>query len=149
MKKAKWFLFILLFLTGLIWLYTNSLIGVNKKSKEYLAELEEIIIKEKYSPNYFVISGRRWKVDNYILSKFGGAAKNSVHKKGQAIDIIILDINKDGISNYKDVDIVYKILDKKIIKNKGGLGSYKNESGFFNKQMIHFDSRGKKARWNR
>ena len=41
------------------------------------------------------------------------------------------------------------ILDKKIIKSKGGIGTYKNESGFFNRQMIHFDSRGTKARWHR
>lgn len=149
MKKAKRLLITLLILTGLIALYTSSLIGVNEQSKKYLAELEEMLILEKYSPSYFVLSGRRWKLDNYLLNKFGGAAKNSVHKKGQAIDIIILDVNGDGVSDHKDVDIVYNILDKKVIKNKGGLGSYKKESGFLNRQMIHFDSRGKKARWNR
>ncbi len=84
-----------------------------------------------------------------VLYKYAGGAKNSLHLKGKAIDLIILDINKDGKRNSKDVDIVYRILDKKIIGNKGGLGSYKNTKGFFGRQMIHFDSRGYKARRNR
>ena len=40
-------------------------------------------------------------------------------------------INK---SNY--YDIVYNFLDKQIIKNNGGIGTYKEENNFFNKQMI-------------
>jgi len=149
MKRLKRFLIFLLCVVGLAWLYCSSLLGVNEQSKQYLLELEAQLIKKDYSPSYFIISGRRWQLDNYLLSEFGGAAKNSVHKKGQAIDIIVLDVNGDGTYNSKDVDIVYRILDKQIIGNKGGLGSYKKESGFFNKQMIHFDSRGKRVRWNR
>ena len=139
----------MIFLVFALWLYTNSLIGVNEVAKGYLVELKNELNKAGFHSNYFVISGRRWKVDNYILTKFGSAAKNSKHKSGQAIDIIVLDINGDRQVNATDVDIVYKILDQNIIKNKGGLGSYKNEAGFFNRQMIHFDCRGTKARWNR
>jgi len=140
---------LLILIIMVIWVYTNSLIGVEELPKKYLEELNFELKKSNYQSQYFVISGKRWKLDNYILNKLGGAASKSQHLKGQAIDLIILDINKDGKRNSKDVDIVYKILDEKIIKNKGGLGSYKNEKGFLNKQMIHFDSRGKRVRWNR
>ena len=134
---------------GLIWGYTNSLIGVKPQVKAYLNLLDKELEKEGYSPHYFIISGKRWALDNYLLNKFGGAAKESRHLKGEAIDLIILDINEDGRRDGKDVDLVYKILDQKIIKNKGGLGSYKGQTGFLNRQMIHFDCRGKRARWKR
>ena len=132
-----------------MWLYFNSLIGVDTATKECLKELKNSLIENQYDPNLFVISGRRFALDNWLLNLFGGAAKNSQHLQGTAIDIIVLDVNNDGISNGKDVDIVYQVLNRKIIKNKGGIGTYKNESGFFNKQMIHFDLRGSRARWHR
>ena len=134
---------------GLVWIYACSLIGVNKEVKKHFSKLKIEIIKQNYRPNFYVISGRRWKLDNYLLSKMGGAASKSRHKKGEAIDLIIFDVNNDGISDAEDVDIIYDILDKKIIGNKGGIGTYKNENVFFYKQMVHFDSRGSKARWHR
>jgi uncharacterized protein YcbK (DUF882 family) len=78
---------------------------------------------------------------------FSGAAKKSRHLRGDAIDIIVFDINRDGRSDSKDVDIVFSILDKKIIKSHGGIGTYKGEKTFINRQMIHIDCRGYKARW--
>lgn len=136
-------------LIGLIWTYSSSLIGVDNTTKEYLNQLDIALETNGYASSYFVISGRRWKIDNYLLNKFGGAASQSKHLAGQAIDIIVLDVNQDGMSDDKDVDIIYHLLDKSIMKGKGGLGSYKHEKGFFNAQMIHFDSRGTRARWNR
>ncbi|MEL7123848.1 MAG: hypothetical protein AAFO07_30695 [Bacteroidota bacterium] len=145
-KVLGWFFLIVIAGT---WFYTNSLIGVDKQVKNYYRVLKKEIKEVGYKPSVFVISGRRWKWDNDLLSKFGGAAKNSRHKLGEAIDIIVLDINQDGKSDARDVDIVYEILDRQIIKDKGGLGTYKNENGFFNRQMVHFDCRGYKARWHR
>jgi len=149
MKFLKTIIIVLFLLFGLRLFYTSSLIGVNTKSKSYLKTLKKELKNKGYEPNLFVISGRRWYLDNLLLNKFGGASSKSRHLKGEAIDIIVLDVNNDGQRNALDVNIVYDILDKKIIKNNGGLGSYKNERGFFNKQMIHFDSSRKKARWNR
>jgi len=149
MNFLKIIIITLTILLGLILLYTSSLIGVNDKAKNYLKTLTKELKKKGYEPNFFVISGRRWYLDNLLLNKFGGASSKSRHLKGEAIDIIVLDVNNDGQRNALDVSIVYNMLDKKIIKNHGGLGTYKNEQGFFNQQMIHFDSRGKKARWNR
>jgi len=111
-------------------------------------ELKTEVRKQGYQTRFFVISGRRYALDNWLLNKFGGASSKSKHLKGQAIDIIVLDVNDDGNINSTDVDIVYKILDKIIILNKGGLGIYKKQKGFFNRQMIHFDCRGTNARWN-
>ena len=89
------------------------------------------------------------KLHNYIQVKLSGAAKKSRHLSGDAIDFIVFDVNKDGIANRKDVDIVYKILDEIIIKNNGGIGTYKNEVSFIDRQMIHIDCRGYRARWDR
>lgn len=149
MKTLKKTSLILILLIGLLWLYANSLLGVSDVSKNYLKELKIELKKQGLQPNLFVISGRRWQFDNYILRKLGTAARNSQHLKGNAIDIIILDVNNDNSINSKDVDLVYNILNKKIIVEKGGIGTYKKESGFFSQQMIHFDCRGKKARWHR
>jgi len=59
------------------------------------------------------------------------------------------DVNSDGKKNAQDVDIVYNILNDQIIKDKGGIGTYKNERGFLNRRMVHFDCRGYRARWHR
>ncbi len=146
LKKLLWILFPLLILT---YLYTNSLIGVAPKVKTYYQQLKERLVEKGHSPALWVISGRRWEWDNYLLYKFGNAARNSRHLKGEAIDIIVLDVNKDGNINGADVDIVQEILDKEIVKSEGGVGTYKYRGGFFNQQMVHFDCRGTQARWKK
>ncbi|MCI4670361.1 MAG: hypothetical protein MRZ79_19645 [Bacteroidia bacterium] len=144
---------VLLIILGVVllisWFYTTSLIGVNPKTKAYYTELKKELKAKGYKTNIFTISGRRWQLDNWILSKFGGAASQSRHRKGEAIDIVVLDVNGDGKANSEDVDIVYKILNKKIIRGNGGIGTYKGESDFFSRQMVHFDCRGRRARWHR
>ncbi len=69
-------------------------------------------------------------------------AGSSRHIKGEAIDITIGDINNDGRYTKKDKDIILEILDKEIIKNEGGLGLYPGT------RSVHYDVRGKRARWN-
>ena len=149
MKIFKRLGIVLLILIGVIWFYTNSLIGVDAQAKNFYKALKTELKQHNYKAKIFAISGRRWKLDNYLLTQLGSAVPNSKHKLGQAIDIIVLDVNNDDKWDVQDVDIVYDILDKKIIRDKGGIGTYKNESGFFNQQMVHFDCRGSKARWNR
>lgn len=149
MKILKFaFLFLSILLLSFL-VYANALIGVDIQAKAYLADLEQKVKDKGYKAQFYVVSGKRCKLHNYLLARFGGAASKSRHLTGQAIDIIVLDVNKDGKINTNDVNIIYNILDTEIIKNKGGLGSYKNESSFFDRQMLHFDSRGSKARWHR
>jgi len=95
-----------------------------------------------------VISTKRENWHNELLIKFGASSK-SRHLDGDAIDILVLDVNDDGQMDGKDVDIVYQIVDKQILKGKGGLGTYKTEDWIWNRQMIHMDCRQGSSRWNR
>jgi hypothetical protein len=58
--------------------------------------------------------------------------------KGEALDFLVFDINSDGKSNEKNVDIVYDILKKEIIKGNGNIGMYKNK-GLLYRQLVHID----------
>lgn len=130
-------------------IYMQGLYGVHPTTIEYYKQLNQELRTQGYHANHLVLSTTRPKWFNNILVRFGGAASRSQHLQSTAIDIVVMDVNADGRANAKDVDIVYNILHRKIIKNKGGIGTYKNENTFFNRQMVHFDSRGYRARWHR
>ena len=130
-------------------IYLQSLGGVHLKTVEYYKELQVEVKAQGYSPNWIVTSTVRPKWFNDLLVQYGGAASKSQHLVGKAVDIVVLDVNGDGSKNSEDVDIIYNILNKKIIRSKGGVGTYKNEHSFLDRQMVHFDSRGYRARWHR
>jgi uncharacterized protein YcbK (DUF882 family) len=69
--------------------------------------------------------------------------ENSRHILGQAIDIVIGDINRDGGYTVEDKQIVLDILEDKVIRNAGGVGRYPGT------RTVHFDTRGFRARWDR
>ena len=140
----KSFIVFLVLGTLLYFLHYNNLRSTNPKVVEYYSLLKSNLEGKGYQSNLPVICTNRSKFENLI---FQNAAKQSQHLKGEAIDFLVLDINDDGKINGEDVDLVYKILDKEIIKDKGGVGTYKNK-GFVTKQMVHIDCRGSKARWN-
>jgi len=114
----------------------------------YYKQLKEVLIEKGYQPKMLIICTYRFKWLNYLLVKFNSAAPESWHTKGSAIDFLVFDINADGKSDTKDVDIVKEILDNEIIKSNGGIGTYKTDKHSLNHQMIHIDNRGFKARWN-
>ena len=151
MKKRifKIFLVLLLVAIGIFLLYFNNTRLVNSNTVAFYQQLKDTLTKRGFSTKLLVISTKRIRWHNNIQVKFSGAANKSRHLIGDAIDFLVFDINKDGESDSKDVDLVYDILNKEIIKSKGGIGTYKNEKGFINRQMIHIDARGYKARWNR
>ncbi|PLW94343.1 MAG: hypothetical protein C0592_03030 [Marinilabiliales bacterium] len=70
-----------------------------------------------------------------------GGAYQSQHIFGRAADLIILDINDDGIVNADDKDIALEIFEK-IIGSTGGIGKYPGT------KTIHIDVRGYRARWD-
>jgi uncharacterized protein YcbK (DUF882 family) len=148
-KIFRFFIAIILIAIGLYFFYFNNTRLVNAKTRTFYAELKNSLKQKGFCANLLVISTKRVKWHNDIQVKFSDAAKESRHLMGDAIDFIVFDINKDGTSDSKDVDIVFDILDKEIIKDKGGTGTYKNEHSFINRQMIHIDCRGNKARWAR
>jgi uncharacterized protein YcbK (DUF882 family) len=148
-RILKFLLIILLVSTGSFFFYFNNTRLVNPKTTAFYNTLKDTLTQRGFSTNLLIISTKRFKWHNNIQVKFSGAATESRHLIGDAIDFIVFDINGDGSSNSNDVDIVYDILNKQIIKDKGGIGTYKNEKSFINKQMIHIDCRGYLARWAR
>lgn len=121
----------------------------NPATTAFYNDLKFKLRQKNYSANLLVVSTKRLKWHNDLQVRLSGAATKSRHLTGDAIDFIVLDVNRDGRADAKDVNIVYDILNKEIIGNKGGIGTYKNESGFVNRQMIHIDCRGYLARWAR
>ena len=151
-RILKWMAVILAGAVGIailtFFFYCNSLDDVNPIIVSYYQKLKQELQKQGYKSKTLVISGKRARWHNRILTAFGASSK-SQHLSGDAIDILVLDVNEDGKINSSDVDIVSQILDKEIIKKKGGLGTYKNENWIWNSQMVHFDTRETMARWHR
>jgi uncharacterized protein YcbK (DUF882 family) len=140
---ALLFLFLLTF-----FLYFNNTALVDSKTVSFYNQLKDSLRARGFAPKLLVISTKRFRFHNNIQVTLSGAATKSRHLTGDALDFLVFDVNKDGTSNSLDVNIVYQILDKQIIQNEGGIGTYKTESSFFNRQMVHIDCRGNKARWN-
>lgn len=150
MKKLfRIFLFIITAVVLVFILYCNNLSLAKKEIVSYYKDLKKILKAKGYNPNLLVISTKRFSFHNKIQVKFSGAATKSKHLTGEAIDFLVLDINNDGNRNSDDVDIVYKILEEDIMFGKGGIGIYKNEKSFIDRQMIHIDCRETKGRWSR
>lgn len=76
------------------------------------------------------------------LNEAVGGAPRSRHIAGDALDLVIDDINRDGLINAEDKDIVLNICEREIIGNKGGIGRYPGT------QVVHIDLRGRRARWD-
>ena len=136
---------VLLILFYLVW---NSSSAVDPATLQYYATLKSELRTRGFEDAVIIIGGKRSRVHNTILQAFG-ASPTSTHLTGGALDVLVMDVNGDGRMNDEDVDIVYGLLHEKIMRGKGGIGTYKNEWGFWNHQTIHFDSREAKARWNR
>jgi uncharacterized protein YcbK (DUF882 family) len=148
----KWSLWtiaaILIISVSIFYFYCNSLEKVNPLTISCYEKLKTELREQGLQDKLLVISSKRANWHNQILTFFG-ASSNSRHLSGDAIDIMVLDINNDKEINGKDVDLVYKILDTKIVRDKGGIGTYKSEYGIWNRQMVHLDCRQNRSRWSR
>ena len=98
------------------------------------------ILKDKgHNPYAFRIrNGFRHPAYNKLVS----GANKSRHIAGEAIDLHIKDINRDGKYTEKDKAIVIDILEKQVIRGEGGIGKYPGT------RAVHFDVRGYRARWD-
>ena len=102
-------------------------------------ELKEIMESRNLDFNAITInSGHRTPHKN---EKVGGASK-SRHIVGEAIDLKIGDVDRDGNITIDDKNKVLKICDLEIIGDKGGVGKYPGT------RVIHIDTRGYRARWD-
>jgi uncharacterized protein YcbK (DUF882 family) len=140
---------IVVLLVVLFFAYFNNTALVNPKTVSFYNQLKDSLKTKGYSDHLLVVSTKRLKWHNQVQVKYAGAASKSRHLAGDAMDFLVFDVNQDGTSDSRDVDIVYRILDKLIIKSKGGIGTYKGEGSFIDQQMIHIDCRGVKTRWHR
>lgn len=112
---------------------------IDKKLLYAVLELQQILGEKGFDPNAMTINyGHRHPRKN----EEAGGAGSSKHIKGQAVDLIIGDINKDGAYTDRDKEIVLEIVDKKVIGNRGGVGRYPGS------KIVHIDVRGKRARWD-
>jgi hypothetical protein len=123
------------------WYFSDKMLylGIDKRILFKALELQDLLSQKEWDRDAFKItSGHRSPHHNKAV---GGASK-SRHIKGEALDLRIGDINKDGIYTKEDKLIVLDLCDKKIIGNKGGIGLYPNT------KVVHIDVRGRRARWN-
>ncbi len=112
---------------------------IDQKILYKILELRNKLYERGYSGNQFSInSGFRTPFYNRAI----GGKVCSRHQFGDAVDIRVYDVNNDHLVNAQDARIVFELLDRTIIANLGGLGKYKSDS-----QVLHFDTRGKHARW--
>jgi uncharacterized protein YcbK (DUF882 family) len=118
--------------------------------------LEQVNKKGYCASTFNILSGYRTPHYNKLI----GNVQYSRHLWGGAADIYIDenprddmmdDLNKDGLIDYKDARILYKIIDDMFgeswyEKYKGGLGRYKKTTK--HGPFVHVDVRGFRARWN-
>lgn len=148
LKRLSTFLTVILIsFLAFFFFYANSLRDVNPVVITSYQTLKKNLNSDGYQADIFVVSAKRAEWHNQLLTYFGAASK-SQHLKGNAIDIVVLDVNDDGVYDDKDVDIVTFQLER-IIRDRGGIGTYKTERFLWNRQMVHFDCRGNRARWKR
>jgi len=111
----------------------------NKKIFFKTLELQKELEKLGHDKDAFrIVNGHRHPAYNENI----GGAKLSRHIKGEAVDIVVEDVDQNGYINKKDKDIILDLLENKIIKDKGGIGLYPGSGN------VHYDVRGTKARWN-
>jgi len=106
--------------------------------------LTRSLIAQGYRPRYIVLSGYRPPWLNQIMPL---SARKSSHMKGQAIDLLIFDINGNYRFDNEDLKIVSNTLDaidRKHPEHRGGVGLYHNSFP----RMVHFDVSGKHRHWD-
>lgn len=113
--------------------------GIDKRILHRLLDLQDLLAEKGYDRDAFwVRHGHRHPRYNEEV----GGARKSRHLYGDAIDLVIKDINQDGKYTKDDKDIVLDLCEKYIIKNQGGIGRYPWS------RTVHIDLRGRRARWD-
>ena len=113
---------------------------IDKRVLYKYIEMCDILEKKGYNPdNIKVTAGHR----NPAFNDQAQGAYKSQHLVGKALDFDVGDINMNGVANMEDKEIVYEILNKKILKSKGGIGKYS-----WDPHGLHIDVRsGRPSRW--
>lgn len=113
--------------------------GIDPDILHKLLELRLLLKKEGYDEAAFRCNyGYRHPQLNAAV----GGASRSRHIAGDALDLVIEDINRDGRADAADKAIVLDLCERKLIGSRGGIGRYPGT------QVVHIDLRGKRARWD-
>ncbi|HOX77008.1 MAG TPA: hypothetical protein PLW31_03125 [Bacteroidales bacterium] len=141
---------VLIILSVILLLLTFMLYFTHLPGSEPLGKKKGLVaakLKEKgISGGYIVISEKRHKWYNSILPN---AVDQSFHLKGMAVDFWVMDLNKDGRWDEKDIDLMLSIIFEAEKENPGltgGTGTYLN-SGFLASRMVHTDVSGVQKIW--
>lgn len=112
---------------------------IDDKLPVAVLELQQSLAAKGYNAHGFSIrSGHRHPKKNEEI-KGAGLSK---HIQGQAIDMVIGDIDGDGTYTEADKALVLEIVEQEVIGNKGGIGRYPGT------RTVHIDVRGNRARWD-
>jgi hypothetical protein len=112
--------------------------GIDPDILHKLVELRLALEKEGYDGAAFRCNyGYRHPVLNAAV----GGAPRSRHIAGDALDLVIEDVNQDGYAAV-DKEIVRYLCEHQLIGNQGGIGRYPGT------QVVHIDLRGTRARWD-
>ena len=112
---------------------------IDKRILYKILELRTALAQNGYEKEGFEVRhGYRTPKHN---ERVGGASK-SRHIMGEAVDMVISDVNKDGKYTDEDKQIVLDVLERSVINNQGGIGKYPGT------RTVHMDVRGHRARWD-
>jgi len=126
-------------LAGFWWSDTPLYWGIDPRILYKVIELRMALKEEGWNENGFHVNyGYRHPALNAAV----GGAPVSRHISGDALDIVVDDINKDGKRNAADKEILLTLCEKRLIAGQGGIGRYPGS------QVVHIDLRGKRARWD-
>ncbi|MEM9528814.1 MAG: D-Ala-D-Ala carboxypeptidase family metallohydrolase [Bacteroidota bacterium] len=113
--------------------------GIDPAILYKVVELRNILMSQDLDGDAFWV---RYGHRHPALNEAVGGAPISRHISGDALDLVIEDINNDGKADALDKAIVLAICEKRLIGNHGGIGRYPWS------QTIHIDLRGRRARWD-
>lgn len=113
--------------------------GIDPDILHKLLELRLALEKEGYAGEAFRCN---YGYRHPSLNAAVGGASHSRHIAGDALDLVIEDINQDGYINTADKAIVLDLCERQLISNQGGIGRYPGT------QVVHIDLRGTRARWD-
>lgn len=145
MRKYLLILLSIVIVTALIKIVLLS--SSDRKTSMKIALIENELAKNGYYPSWIIISKKRSVLYNSMLSN---SSKNSYHSKGKAIDILVFDINNDGVFNTKDL-ILFRKANREVEKTHpgivGGVITYTTK-GWPTNKMVHIDTRGYSKYYN-
>jgi len=112
---------------------------IDEKLPKAILQLQQELEAKGYDPEGFSITyGHRHPQRNEAVK----GASSSKHILGQAIDLVVYDIDQNGRYSDADKQILLDIAEKEVIKDKGGIGRYPGT------RTVHLDVRGYRARWD-